>query len=260
MFSKKLPIKFIADTKEFYDVASGDVKIEPHPSSWNTPVWFKNTPAYIDDKKSIDTYSDPNSTIKKCMPFVDSMRAGYVIPLPCDIWIYNEGEDRIKIQWSWENLELVSETRKEQHSLLPIPNGYYNRAFKWINHWIVKTPKNWSCLFTHPIHHDELPFKCLTSMVDTDKYPSPVHFPFFLKKDFNGMIPKGTPLMQVIPFKREVFRSEFSYDKDNLLKNIWNKAHTEFFDRYAKNFRSPKTYEQGEASKCPFAFLHSKKD
>lgn len=243
-------LKFIATNKEFLDIAP-----KPVPSSYNIPIWFKNTPSYINDKKDIDVYSDPNSTIKKCMPLVDVMTAGYQIVLPCDIWVYNEGENQIKFQWAWENLEFITGTRKEQYPYYPIPDGYYSQAFKWINFWTIKTPKKWSCIFTHPLHHDDLPFKCLSSIVDTDKYPSPVHFPFFLKKNFSGLIPKGTPLMQVIPFKREHFKSEFSYDK-GCLATIWKKAHTEFFDRYLKNFRSPKTYEQGEVtkSKCPFHF------
>lgn len=253
MFNKKVLIKFIAENKEFLDIAP-----KPEPSSHNLPVWFKNTPSYINGKKDIDVYSDPNSTIKKCMPVVDAMTAGYHIVLPCDLWVYNEGPDKIKFQWSWENLELISNTRKEQHALYPVPDGFYSTAFKWMNYWITKTPKGWSCLFTHPLHYDDLPFKCFTAMVDTDKYPSPVNFPFFLRKNFSGMIPKGTPLMQVIPFKREHFKSEFSYDK-GILKNIWDKAQTEFFDRYLKNFRTPKNFEQGGISKCPFAFLHKGK-
>jgi hypothetical protein len=253
MFNKKVLIKFIAATKEFLEIAP-----KPEPSSRNTPTWFKNTPSYIDDKKGIDSYSDPNSTIKKCMPVVDAMTSGYHILLPCDVWVYNEGQDKIKFQWAWEDLEIVSGTRKEQHTLYPTPDGFYFTSFKWINHWITKTPKGWSCLFTHPLHYDDLPFKCLTSMVDTDKYPSPVHFPFFLRKDFSGMIPKGTPIMQVIPFKREHFKSQFSYDRGQF-KRIWDKAHTEFFDRYLKNFRTPKNFEQGEIAKCPFAFMHRDK-
>jgi hypothetical protein len=30
----------------------------------------------------------------------------------------------------------------------------------------------------------------------------PVNFPFFIRKDFEGIIPAGTPIAQAIPFKR----------------------------------------------------------
>ena len=52
-------------------------------------------------------------------------------------------------------------------------------------------------------------------MVDTDKYPIPVHFPFLLKKNFEGLIKQGTPIIQVIPFKRESWKSSYSFLKQN---------------------------------------------
>jgi len=248
MFNKKIIIDFVADNKEFLEIAD-----KPPLASKNTPTWFKNTTAYVNGIKGIDTYSDPTSTIKKCMPVVDSMGAGYNITLPCDLWVINEGERKIKFQWAWDKLSLISEQRADQYSTYPIPQGFYDVAFKFLNHWIVKTPKNYSCLFTHPLHYDDLPFRCLPAIVDTDKFPIPVHFPFFLRKDFSGLIPKGTPIIQIIPFKRQTFRSRYSWDKGELL-NIWKKAHNTFFDRYLKNFRTPKIYEEGETkkSKCPF--------
>jgi hypothetical protein len=250
----KVPITFIANTKNFLDVAP-----KPVPASRVVPNWFKNTPPYINDKKGIDPNNDPNSTIKKCMPVVDAMNAGYHIVLPCDVWVYNEGENRLKFQWSWDDITVVSVQAKQNHALYPTPDNCYNQAFKWVNHWITKTPKGWSCLFTHPMHHDDLPFRCLPALVDTDKFPEPVNFPFFLKKDFSGLIPKGTPIIQILPFKRDRFVSMYTFDKDNFFKKLWSKAHTEYFDRYLKHFRSPKVFEEGEVAKCPFAFLHSNK-
>ena len=41
-------------------------------------------------------------------------------------------------------------------------------------------------------------------MVDTDQYLSPIHFPFFATaEDGLYVIEKGTPLVQVIPFRRD---------------------------------------------------------
>jgi len=246
---RKIPIKFIATDKNFLDIAP-----RPVPSSKIVPTWYKNTLTYSNDKKSVDRYNDPNSTIKMCMPVTDSMNAGYTITLPCDVWVFNEGENKIKFQWAWDELKLVGLQSKEYHELYPVPDNHYTQVFKWTNYWTVKTPKNWSCLFTHPLHHDDFPFKTMTALVDTDKFPIPINLPFFLKKDFSGLIPKGTPLVQIIPFKREKFVSEFSWDEGNVLSKIWTKAHTEFFGRYLKNFRSQKTFEEGEVkkSKCPF--------
>jgi hypothetical protein len=45
---------------------------------------------------------------------------------------------------------------------------------------------------------------CSSDLVDTDIYDNAVNFVFVLKdKNFQGLIPAGTPIAQVIPIKRE---------------------------------------------------------
>jgi hypothetical protein len=245
-------IKFICSEKELLHLLE-----RPYPAMKKLPDWICNTPSYIGGEKGIDSFSDPNTTIKKCMPVFDAMTAGYHIPLISDTWVELNKEANLTCRWSWTSIEVVSIQKPEGYSTYPVPNGYHKVAFKWINPWIVKTPPGWSCLFTQPLHYDDLPFSCLPAIVDTDKHPSPIHLPFFMKKSFTGLIPKGTPLIQVIPFKREEFTSEFSFD-NGFFKRQWTKAHSVFFDRYQKFFRTPKVYKQGEEKKCPFAFLHNK--
>jgi len=53
----------------------------------------------------------------------------------------------------------------------------------------------------------DLPFQTLSGIVDCDVHPNSVFVPFFLKKDFEGIIPAGTPIMQLLPFKRESWES-----------------------------------------------------
>lgn len=251
MFSRKVNIDFIALNKDILEIAE-----KPYPAIQNTPEWFKQTDRYINNVKDVDTYNDPNSTIKKCMPVIDILGAGYHIPLHSDVWLDNAGEHQLSFRWSWDNIQVVSFQKPEQHSKYPTPPGYYSSVFKWINPWIVKTPPGWSCLFVHPQHHEELPFRCMSALVDTDKHPTPINFPFHLRKGFNGLIPKGVPMIQVIPFKREHFKASFSWDEKGIFKKTWDKAHTVFFERYQKFFRSNKIYEQGgvKESKCPFGF------
>jgi hypothetical protein len=47
----------------------------------------------------------------------------------------------------------------------------------------------------------------LSGIVETDNYYSNIHFPFFIKEGFEGIIPAGTPIVQVIPLKREQWKN-----------------------------------------------------
>lgn len=242
-------INFIANNEEFLEIAP-----KPALASENQPNWLKLTSAYVNNKKTIDIYGDPTSTIKNCMPVADIINAGYHITLPCDVWVFNEGEDKIRFQWAYDGLKMITSQRSDQHETYPISEGFHKTVFKFLNHWIVKTPKNWSCLFIQPSHHD-LPFQSFSAIVDTDKFPIPVHFPFLLKKDFSGLIPKGTPIIQVIPIRRDSFKATYSWDKCGKLARLWKKAHLQFFSRYLKNFRSAKNYDLEEnKNRCPFGF------
>ena len=75
-------------------------------------------------------------------------------------------------------------------------------SYKLTNPWKIVTPKGWSCLYITPQHRDDIPIKIISGVVDTDIYPHPVNFPFFINKGFAGTVNIGTPIVQVIPFKR----------------------------------------------------------
>ena len=115
---------------------------------------------------------------------------------------------------------------------------------KWKNPWGIETPKGFSCLIINPVHSSNLYFSILEGIVDTDRYTSPTNFPFVLKDpEFEGMIPAGTPLAQVIPFKRSSWKMEMGTEK-NLKKVRENRddLSSVFFDRYKRLFWSKKEY------------------
>ena len=66
-------------------------------------------------------------------------------------------------------------------------------------------------LFTHPINRSDLPFTTLTGLVDCDTFRhTPIHFPArWNDANFNGVLPKGTPVAQCLPVKRELWSADF---------------------------------------------------
>jgi hypothetical protein len=97
-------------------------------------------------------------------------------------------------------------------------------------------------LFSNPINRFDLPFQTITGIVDCDKYPGQVHFPFFLKEGFTGIIPAGTPVTQIIPIKRERWqREQLKSDKD-FSPIFFEKFFSTIKRSYKKNYWSRKEY------------------
>lgn len=74
---------------------------------------------------------------------------------------------------------------------------------KFPNHWTISIPPGWSCLFVPPLNRPHESFEVLSGVVDTDRFTTPVNFPFIATGgDGVHVLPKGTPLVQVVPFRR----------------------------------------------------------
>ena len=71
--------------------------------------------------------------------------------------------------------------------------------------WTVEAPEGYAIYFTHPINRFDLPFTTLTGLVNSDLYSENwVHFPaYWHDRNFNGVLPRGTPIAQCFPVKRE---------------------------------------------------------
>jgi len=220
---------------------SGFFELEtPQPASNFIPEWYKNMASYMGDGlKEPNGDGTTKSTIKRCMPVFDTITAGYIITSPADVWISaKEG----KQHFEWSNFSLIGFHPIEQAPEHPARNIYPYP--KWNNQWAIKTPKGYSCLFVQPFHRESV-FTILPGIVDTDEYFAPVNFPMVINDpDFKGLIPKGTPIAQVIPFKRESWQMSFGDQNDYTEQaGVIQKLNTKFFDRYKTMFRVQKEYK-----------------
>jgi hypothetical protein len=210
----------------------------PSPAIKNLPEWYKKMPSYSNNKKTIKD-SGINATVKKCMPVLDSMSNGYIIKTCTDV-NFSENE----VTWSVKDSGFAAVTghAPEQIPDYPLIPYYKKEVFKWTNPWHIKTPKGYSCMFVTPIGHD-LPFKLIEGVVDTDTFPLTINFPFFLENNFKGVIPYNTPMVQVIPFKRDEFKSKrgvFNKDKYQSLKNLHDRT---FVNKYKINWRKERQFK-----------------
>jgi len=191
------------------------------PSSEFIPEWYRKSSSKIVGTNSELSTINPivtNATYKGCTPFFDAITAGYMVYLTADIEVIKQENNLPYIMWRTQR-KIITEHSLDQWRGLPCPEGYSPFVYKWHNQFNIKLPKDYSLLFLSPINRFDLPFLSITGIVDCDTYTGTVHFPFFIKNSFTGIIEKGTPIVQIIPIKREYWKKEHgSYNaKDDIL-------------------------------------------
>jgi hypothetical protein len=184
-----------------------DILPPPIPAVQGLPDWFKALPHTAFNA----TTQGESQTVKRCPPFIDAMTYGFLIPLPCDLTVEN-GE------FSWDFDPPVNSVDNfvrspiafhDSSQVAGTPFHEEDRfAIKFNNFWSIEAPPGYSILFTHPVNRADLPFTTLTGLVDSDLYhDSRVNFPaHWHAMNFNGVLPKGTPIAQCMPVKRESWR------------------------------------------------------
>jgi hypothetical protein len=79
--------------------------------------------------------------------------------------------------------------------------------------------------------------------MDSDKFHGNGNIPFFIKKNFEGIIPAGTPFAQIYPIKREKWKSWVDDSViDSIMKNQIDPLRTPN-NSYKKKFWQKKVYE-----------------
>jgi|TARA_R110000764_G_scaffold127105_2_gene214834 hypothetical protein len=209
-----------------------DLIPDPMPATKMVPDWFKQT-------KPLGGPIDTMPTIKKCPPFIDAITSGYIINFCSTINVKRITEGQI------------SKTGKgtmfmSSHAIGQFENApwYGKPVLKFASPWIIETPPGWSCFFTHPLNVPNDQYHMLSGIVDTDSYRVPVNFPFIMNTPLGGEInfDTKTPMVQVIPFKRQDWEMEVGitdWDEWKGHQNVLGKSGDE---AYKKNFHVKKKF------------------
>tara|TARA_R100000005_G_scaffold96608_1_gene85105 strand:- start:8771 stop:9397 length:627 start_codon:yes stop_codon:yes gene_type:complete len=166
-------------------------------------------------------------TVKGCVPFLDTLTSGYALKLPQDIacameHFDNDGNPLMHVKYSLQTdlaakdgTNLNFGDQESTHPVFqlgdsPMVAKNNGRPFhKILNPWRIKTPPGYSCLFLPPMNNWHEPWSIIPGIVDTDKFQAEVNFPTVvdtekIKTKFKRfLMKKGTPYVQVIPYKKE---------------------------------------------------------
>ena len=165
MFEKK--ITFIATDRDYEN-------IWPHPQAANhfIPQNYKNLKRHEDNNLH-------KPTVKTCIPFLDALTSGYIIPFDQD-YVVDATETDLSISSANKEPEPAG-----FHSKTQLPSGDdkgKENLGKFHNKWLIRTPPGYSCLFIQPLNRIEERFEVISGVVDTDTYVNVINFPFHWKK------------------------------------------------------------------------------
>ena len=215
------------------------------PASKALPDWYKRLPVRTEELQPWDA-----ATVKSCMPFFDAMVQGYVMPLWADLHVKTEstkkGNPSPTFTWG-----IYGDTVVERHT--PLQTGEmpameeslgHSGAFKIMSPWIIKTPPGYSSLFIAPLNNSPKYMNFVSAIVSTDSYNNYINFPFIWTgpEDWTGIISQGTPIIQIIPFKRVNFKHEvraFNASEDWSVRSTARALRNAFTHPYKRVWRKP---------------------
>lgn len=211
------------------------------PSKTKIPEWYKDAKDVSKSLKNIKVLP-LNLNFKACSPFLDALSSGYSICLPIDIAV-KQTEGGPSITWSSPDIQHISLREIDQNLNIPTPNGFSKNHFAWLTPVSIKIPKGYSALCTHPLNRYDLPFLTMSGIVDGEYVMPPGNVPVFFSNTFEGLIPAGTPIMQILLFKQENWKSK----EDKAILNDSTINHKLSINTavgwYKKNIWKRKSYE-----------------
>lgn len=193
-FRKKPIIEFYCHP-EHYGVIP-----EPKPAAKYVADWFKKIPPVMEGR---DPFGAKSMTAKKCLPLLDAMTLGYVIPLQADLHVITN-EDRTRIEITSSPGIRIAEFHDLKQLGEKTAPGFPTSPIKFVNYWVIKTAPGYSTMIMPLVNSFDKHFTCLSGLVDTDRYPKEINFPAaWHTPNFDDTIPAGTPLVVVFPIKRK---------------------------------------------------------
>jgi hypothetical protein len=239
--------KITFHSNRLYNIISEDY--HPQAAKNVTPEWFKKADKFEVNKQTGEYWPNAEGgfvrSFKSCPGLLDIFITGYFYTTPCDITFTksDNGELFVKAEPGFEDFVGARAPMNE----FPVPHGYRSSHFHWYPNWAPSVPEGYSVMYIHPINRFDLPFITTSAIIDNDKMDTPGLIPFFIKDGFEGKIPKGTPYLQLIPYKREDWKMETKFYSMPALQARHDaqakKFRTKDGGAYKQTVRSLKKYE-----------------
>jgi Family of unknown function (DUF6065) len=180
-----------------------DVIAAPVRARAAIPDWFRRLPGVDAERLSATNNA---LTVKRCMPFLDALTIGWIVPLAATVRLEISDDGRsVKAGWEFDR------TMVSNHGAHQVTGNPHEPRppMKFHNYWTIRTAPGWSSLIVPAMNRPSAIVDVLSGVVETDAYTAPINFPF-VATGVDGVhtLPQGTPLVQVIPFRRDEERDD----------------------------------------------------
>lgn len=200
------------------------------PAKFFLPQWFKDMDDYITqdafhEKGKLNYFGKSKETaikwtggtVKRCPAIIDLLTEGYIIPMWSDFLVQRDMETL-----EWDNKGVgqygIEFHNRQQIKGWKLKKTDFPEGVKFINPWRIYTPKGYSVMFMQPTYQFENRFTVLPGIVETDSYHH-INFPSIWHTTKDAVIDRGTPFIQVIPFKRDEFDLDVGQMTDKQIQN-----------------------------------------
>jgi len=233
-------IEFKSDVKGIEDFA------QVKPSKYYLPRWFREMEDFIPTPPN--EQGPPNyfgkigdiakkhsgGTVKRCPAIIDLLTEGFIIPMWSDFLIQRNDE---LLEWDNKNFPYGIEFHgKEQIAGWNLKKTDFPEGVKFTNPWRIYTPPGYSVLFMPPIYQFEKRFTVLPGIVETDAYHH-INFPSIWHTKKDAIIERGTPFIQVIPFKRDNWDFDVSQMTETDIENDAREKN-ELLSKFKNSYRN----------------------
>jgi hypothetical protein len=144
--------------------------------------------------------------MKICPSFSDYFTKGYIVPMWTDSYLHFNSETK---EWKWSSSDnrFSWQHHTNEQYLDYVDHKFLNKdsffVFKIRLPWSVFTTKGYSLYQLPTFFHFNEDFSVVPGVRDTDVYHE-INIQILIHSDKKEIfIPRGTPLAQYIPFKRE---------------------------------------------------------
>lgn len=225
----------------------------PTPAIRSIPKWWNDMPRYFGEgaDKVGPTHARHAElgTIRNCPAVSDVIGAGYTIYFPSDLYI-----DSTKERIEWDGPPFISGSRAEENfpyimwhpkealGGMKMGEEWHTDTLKVQTYWGIKTDAGYSTMFLPPTNRLDLPFQVVPAIVDTDVFPTHHPYAIYVKRGFKGVIHRGTPFMQLFPFKREDWTMSIEEFDSNEYLRILYRIKSTFTNPYKRIFWNRKKY------------------